>query len=318
MISEKIVQRLMPVTEEERKILEGDNSIDRLLYMDTSSTVINSRKLLDKGKLITLRPHARFADFPEHTHDYVEVVYMVEGSTTHIINGREIVLRKGELLFLSQSARQSIKRAETNDIAVNFIVLPEFFSSSLGIMGDEDTPLKLFIADCLCNGKNGSGYLHFKVSEVTAVQNLVENLILTLMGEGSAKRMISRLTMELLFLQLLNYTDCLAYDTPEEENILEVLNYVETNYQNASLAEISRIIHMDSCYLSREIKRKTGKNFIDILQEKRLSQAAFYLKNTNMKVSDISQATGYENVSYFHRLFFKKYGLSPKKYRDCK
>jgi len=48
MISEKIVQRLMPVTEEERKILEGDNSIDRLLYMDTSSTVINSRKLLIK------------------------------------------------------------------------------------------------------------------------------------------------------------------------------------------------------------------------------------------------------------------------------
>lgn len=318
MLTEEIISALMPVTNEEQRFLGGENTIDRKLYMDTTETVINSRKLLDKGKLISIRPHTRFVDFPEHTHDYVEVVYMLRGSTTHIINGKEIALKKGELLFLSQSARQEIKKAGMEDIAVNFIVLPEFFSSSLGIMGDEDTPLKIFIADCLCNSHRGSGYLHFKVSDVATVQNLVENLIYTLMTEGSNKRAISRLTMELLFLQLLNFTDCLAYDTPEEETVLEVLGYVETNYKDASLGEISRIVHMDPCYLSREIKRKTGKNFIDILQEKRLSQAAFYLRNTNMKVADISEAIGYENISYFHRLFYAKYGLSPKKYRDCK
>ncbi len=317
MLNKSILEKLMPITEEEDRVLKEGSTINRLLYMESGQSIINSRKLLDKGKLITLRTHTRFADFPEHTHDYVEVVYMVEGTTTHIINGREINLKKGELLFLSQSARQEIKKAGKEDIAVNFIVLPEFFSSSLGIMGDEDTPLKLFIADCLCNGHSGSGYLHFKVSEVTAVQNLVENLIMVLMGEGSNKRMISRLTMELLFLQLLNLTDYIACDTPEESTALEVLNYVESNYSNASLTEISQIVHMDPCYLSREIKRKTGKNFMEILQEKRLSQAAFYLKNTNMKVSDISRAIGYENISYFHRLFFSRYGQSPKKYRDC-
>lgn len=318
MIDEKIIERLMPITDEERLILEGQSAINKGLYMENEGSVINSRKLLDSGKLITLRPHTRFADFPEHTHDFVEVVYMVKGSTTHMINGREIVLGEGELLFLGQRVRQAIKKADMQDIAVNFIVLPEFFSSSLSVMGEEDTPLKRFIVDCLCGGKSDSGYLHFKVADILPIQNLVENLIWTLINETQNKRMTNRLTMELLFLQLLSYTDCLAHDTYEEEVIVEILRYVETNYQNASLSEISGLLHHDACWLSREIKRKTGKNYIDLVQEKRLSQAAFYLKNTNMKISDISEAIGYENISYFHRLFAKKYGTSPKKYRDDK
>ena len=52
------------------------------------------------------------------------------------------------------------------------------------------------------------------------------------------------------------------------------------------------------------------------MQEKRLAQAAFLLKNTTRNVADISAAVGYENVSYFHRIFAASYGKSPKHYRD--
>ena len=42
------------------------------------------------------------------------------------------------------------------------------------------------------------------------------------------------------------------------------------------------------------------------------------LKNTDKKVDDIAVAVGYENISYFHKLFAQRYGQSPKKFRDCK
>lgn len=45
---------------------------DRDLYMQSKNNVINSRKLLAAGKLITIRPHTRFIDFPEHTHRAVQ------------------------------------------------------------------------------------------------------------------------------------------------------------------------------------------------------------------------------------------------------
>lgn len=316
MVNPKILKELMTITDEEKAILGGINSIDRTLYMSGSKNIVNSRKLLDAGKLITVRKHTRFIDFPLHTHDYVEVVYMCKGSTLHIINGKKIQLSEGELLFLSQHAKQEIKKAGENDIAVNFIVLPEFFNSTLSIIGEEETPLKKFITDCLCK-KGGVGYLHFKVSEILPVQNLVENLIWTLINETKNKIKINRTTMELLFLQLLSHTDLLAYDNPEEETVIKVLKYVEENYVNGSLTEASKLLHHDICWLSREIKRKTGKSYTEIVQRKRLSQAVFLLKNTNMKISDISIAVGYDNISYFHRLFYREYGVSPKKYQSA-
>ncbi|UKI38518.1 MAG: hypothetical protein L6V93_04080 [Clostridiales bacterium] len=51
---------------------------------------------------------------------------MCKGETTHIVNGRKIVLREGELLFLGQNASQEILPASEDDIAVNFIILPDF------------------------------------------------------------------------------------------------------------------------------------------------------------------------------------------------
>ena len=100
--------------------------------------------------------------------------------------------------------------------------------------------------------------------------------------------------------------------------ILSVLRYVEEHYRDGSLTEIAGMLHYDPAWLSREIKRRTGKNYTDMVQDKRLSQALWLLKNTAKRVDDIAAAVGYENISYFHRLFAGRYGMSPKKMRDCK
>ena len=100
-----ILARLQAISEEEQAILDGRTTIDRNIYMQDQSNTINAQKLLAAGKLITIRPHTRFIHFPEHTHDYVEMVYMCAGETTHIVNGRKIKLEQGDLLFL-RSVRQ--------------------------------------------------------------------------------------------------------------------------------------------------------------------------------------------------------------------
>ena len=92
----EILNLLRPVTPEEREILDGKMSVNRDLYTSSQSFIIDSRKLLEKGQLIEIRPHTRFIHFPCHRHNYVEMVYMCAGSTTHIINGREkVVLEEG-------------------------------------------------------------------------------------------------------------------------------------------------------------------------------------------------------------------------------
>lgn len=314
-MNEEILCHLQGITAEEQAILDGRTTIDRDIYMQGQGNTINAKKLLAAGKLITIRPHTRFIHFPEHTHDYVEVIYMCSGATTHIVNGKEIRLEQGDLLFLNQSATHEVCRAGEQDIAVNFIVLPEFFSAPLSMIGEEDTPLRKFLVDCLCGQNSGAGYLYFDVSEVKPIQNLLENLLWILISDTPSKRKMSQMTMALLFMQLLGHTETLSTDDQGDAVVWQVLRYVETNYADGSFGELTRQLHYDPSWLSREIKRKTGKTYTQLVQEKRLAQAAFLLKNTDRNVADISIAVGYENISYFHRIFADAYGKSPKHYR---
>lgn len=315
MINKQLIDRLSPITEEERSILDGDGSIDRdIYYQGNDNRVMKSQKLLTLGKKIDLRVHTRFAHFPIHSHDYVEIVYMCSGHTDHIINGKEVRLSEGELLMLCQNAKQEILPASKDDIAVNFIVLPEFFDSVLEMLGEEDTPLRSFVIGCL-KSSGDPGYLHFKVADLLPIQNLIENLIWTLLYESPSKRNINQITMGLLFLQLINHADRLEPGDLDENLTVKVLRYIEENYRNASLLELAKKLHYDISALSREIKAKTGRNYSELLIEKRMSQACFLLKNTDMSVEEISISVGYENKSFFHRQFKEKYGLSPRKYR---
>ena len=124
------------------------------------------------------------------------------------------------------------------------------------------------------------------------------------------------MTMAALFLHLMGSMENLRTDDREEAAVLKVLRYVESNYAAGSLTELANSLHYEVSWLSREIKRKTGKTYTQILQDKRLAQAAFLLRNTDTNVSDISLAVGYENISYFHRIFAETFGKSPKHYRD--
>lgn len=317
MLKADILKNLKQITPEEQDIISGKRQINRDIYMLGQDNTVNSKKLLDEGKLITMRKHMRFIDFPEHTHDYIELIYMCQGSTTHIVEGKELKLRKGELLFLGQGIRHGIKRAEQNDIAVNFIVLPHFFSDILYAMGEKESPIKRFFVNCLC-GNDSNGYLHYKVSDIIEVQNLMENLILIVMDDKPNKRKQLQMTMALIFMQLICCTDKLIAEIGEDTVMFKLLNYIETNYINGNLSEAAKIFHYDISWLSREILRKTGKTFTQLKQEKRLAQAAFLLDNTNKSFTDISVAVGYENTSYFHKIFTMNFNMSPKEYRKRK
>jgi len=318
MIESTILEKLTPITPEEQQILNGSLCIDRSLYMDDAHDVVSGDRLLGKGKLIDIRPHTRFIDFPEHSHDYVEMVYMCAGSTLHMVNGTEILLKEGELLILGRNARQSIRAAGRGDIAVNFLIRPEFFSDTLHFLGAEETPLRRFVVDCLCGGE-GESCLYFPVSGVLPVKNLVENLLWTLLSDVPNRRGIYQLTMGLLFTQLLNCTDRLQLMGTEQGVMLRVLNYIETNYKTGSLSELSQELHYDLTWMSRFIRQRTGKTFTELLQDRRLTQAAWLLKNTDHNVDTIASEVGYENMSYFHRIFAARFSMSPRSYRiNCK
>lgn len=317
-MQKELLDKLRVITDEEAKILEGNKTIEKEIYTAHNEFVIDGRKMLDRGKLIDIRPHTRFAHFPKHRHNYIEIVYMCSGQTTHIINdSSKVVLEAGDVLFLNQNAYQEIMPAEINDIAVNFIILPEFFDFVFSML-DEENILRNFIIGNLRHDSGRIDYLHYKVADVLPVQNLIENLVWSILNKQVNKRHTTQVTMGLLFLQLLNYTEKLDSSSPkqhEQNQVLNILQSIEENYQNISLTDIAKSTNQSVYQLSRLIKENTGSTFKDLVQKKRLNQAAYLLTTTNLTVDDIIYRVGYENTSYFYRIFKRRYKMTPSEFR---
>lgn len=313
----ELVKQLSVITEEEQKILDGQKNINKNIYTKKKELVIDSEHFLQKGKLIQVRTHTRFVHFPKHRHNYVEMIYMCKGSTTHLVDGNRVILEEGDLLLLNQNATQEILPAGENDIAINFIILPQFFDKAFEMIGAEDNLLRDFLVGSLCEDSRRTSYLYFHVADVLPIQNLIENMIWSLLNNQWNKRSSNQLTMGLLILHLLNHIEKMETGgkTYHQEFEVTVLNYVETQYKDGSLSELADMMGYNIYWLSREIKKRTGKTYKELVQTKRMNQAAYMLTNSRISVAEIIRMVGYDNSSYFYRIFKERFGVSPKEFR---
>lgn len=320
-MKEELLEKLRPITEEERKILEEKKEIQKDIYTATEEFTIDARKMLEKGRVIDIRTHTRFIPFPKHSHNFIEILYMCEGHTFHKIDGfTEVELKAGELLFLNQLSSHEISEGEAKDIGINFIILPQFFDQVLPLL-PRNNELAEFVMQGLNKKGIGNNYLHYQVSEVLPVQNLVENMVWNLLHRPENHRRMNEMMMATLFMQLSLHTDKLAkYDTDIYQDVFapEILKYIEEEYKDATLEELAGEMNVALSTASKIVKKSTGMTFKELLQRKRLMQAANLLEHTKLPITEIIERVGYDNTSYFHRIFRETYQMSPKEYRGWK
>jgi AraC-like DNA-binding protein len=108
--------------------------------------------------------------------------------------------------------------------------------------------------------------------------------------------------------------DKLNYNSRRLEKAFEHMN---KNYdKQVTLKELSKLVDMTEVSFSRFIKKRTGKTFVDSLNEIRLGHAARMLIDTTHSVAEISYHCGFNNISNFNRIFKKKKNCTPKEFRE--
>lgn len=314
---EEILRALARITPEEQRLRDGQ-PLDRTLYATGHGFEIEAAKLLRQGQLITIRPHTRFVAFPRHSHDYVEIMYMCAGQTTHLIGGTPVHLQAGELLFLNQRASHAIQRADAGDVAVNFIVLPQFFDFAFGVVGTSNL-LGRFLLGTLKSGGAEITHLLCHTAGLLPVQNLVESMVWSLLNNEPGARRANQLRMALLMLDLLDHHDCIEVQGEPGQGsplVLAALREIEDDCRTASLTRVARTCHVSLPYLSALVRQATGSTFKELLQQKRLDRAQQLLRTTSLPVQAVAEAVGYETTSYFYSIYKKAFGITPKEYRQ--
>ena len=146
----ELIRYFSPHTREEARLLEGA-PLEKETYTQRESFVVEGARFVPSRQMITLRPHTRFTAFPMHRHDYVEIMYMLSGSTRHTMqDGARITLSAGELLLLNRHSAHAVERSGEMDIAVNFIIQPAFFDFVPELIGANNA-LGGFLLDALRN-----------------------------------------------------------------------------------------------------------------------------------------------------------------------
>ncbi|RNL75246.1 AraC family transcriptional regulator [Sinomicrobium pectinilyticum] len=103
-----------------------------------------------------------------------------------------------------------------------------------------------------------------------------------------------------------------------DKKLNKVLQYIMLHFQEElSLTEISSYAGMNKTAFCRYFKMKTGKSFVEFLNDLRVSFACKTLleKNISRSISDICYASGFNSLSYFHRIFKRSKGVAPSEYR---
>ena len=136
------------------------------------------------------------------------------------------------------------------------------------------------------------------------------------------------LSFRAIFRDRVSYTKCKGLQARPAVPVRRVSGFPQSppaaplqitqNYREASLSNVARAYGVSLAYVSECVRAQTGKTYKELLQRHRMETAARLLRRSDLNIQQIIAQVGYENTSYFYRLFHERYGLSPREYRQVR
>ncbi|WMT38855.1 response regulator [Paenibacillus sp. D2_2] len=109
----------------------------------------------------------------------------------------------------------------------------------------------------------------------------------------------------------------LNHEDHNNEAIELALKYIRAHYQEeVTLERVSSVVFLTPVYFSQLFKQKTGHGFKDYIIHLRMEEARRLLHQPGLKISDIAERIGYQDMRHFSQVFRRKYNMTPSDYRQ--
>lgn len=257
---------------------------------------------------------------PMHRHDYIEIIYVVKGEFNQLIGGKKHTFPQGSLCIIDRNSEHA-DCVKDQDNFVVFIGMKEEFFDELFLSELDKDNIQQFIRKALINQKDLKQFLKFTPHDLNdVIFNLIENVATEKFeNRKGAKYIIKGLMIRIFDILIKDYDINLNSNQLKKLNDIlfaEVEDYLKKNYKDVTLTDLSRQFHFQQDYFTRLIKKHSGITYSELLKKIRMIKAEELLLTTNMSVSSIIEAIGYENRHYFYNIFFMLHNMTPEKYRQ--
>lgn len=266
---------------------------------------------------ILLCKHYRYTPVFVHEHEFFEILCVYDGTVHTTIQGISHELTTGDICIIPPNTKHEVGVFD-DSIAINILVRSSTFQSTFFQTLASDSSLAQFFAHVLFHKTEGN-FLIFHGGKDPIIKESLENLYIEYLGHGKYSATFLNSMMVLFWAQLLRYHEnhiesILTKDTAGS-SMTEILNYINRNYLTATLGDTAEHFGYSVSHFSTLIKEGTGRTFLQIIRDIKLSQACRALRRTALSIPDICELVGYDTPEHFMRIFKKTYGMTPGEYR---
>ena len=271
--------------------------------------------LFFNNKDIYISKHNRYADYPEHSHQFLELNFMFKGTCHQVINGKDFTLQEGDILLMDSGSRHSISALEKEDILINIL----FQNSNVSLewltqlQGQNSLIYQLLLANSTTH--HHSNYLILSTKNNKHVQHIIQQMMTEYFMPHDFSQQIISQYLPILFYELarnLRQIDHSQKIELEETPYLQVLRLIDKHYQDLTLASLAQELNFNKNYLNNLIKEKSGKTFTELITQQKLMKAKLLLQSTRMPIYEIAQSVGFSNKTYFYDKYRAYFGHSPR------
>lgn len=273
----------------------------------------------DDGLPIYVNRASENFDLSEHTHDFIELAYIGEGSGVHYIGEESLRVSQGDVFFIPVGTphvfRPSAPGRGRELIVYNCLFptkhveqLETFFPDAADMLAFFRDPRRSWLR--LRDPGEFRGWFKELFREYAArlpgceamLTALIVRMLVTLYRQSQSHAPVSGST-----------------DTPLRSSVEHVVRYIEERYaDNLTLKESAAQIGLSERQFSRLFAQRTGMNFSTFLQNTRMEAACTLLASSHRSIPEIAAAVGYSDMKFFYRLFKRKTGETPLGYRKSR
>lgn len=286
---------------------------------------LEKEKFEEQGVVYPFRTHIQESSGPVamadvHYHQYIEIVYCLEGAYSVFIGGVRDVFKKGDLVVVNAMEAHAIFAIDKGYGA--YVVIrfdPEFLYTSLHAIFEAKYILPFTVHHAS----------HQRIIPAAALEGTqVPYWILEISKEDKSRdygfELAIRTHLGAIFLWMLRrwHREGAEVSTTGSVTAATItrlkaaFDYVAMHWEEPLMvADMAKRCNMSVSYFSRTFKLVVGKNFSDYVNYVRLSRAQQFLMSTEWPITEVALASGFSTASYFIEQFKAQYQQTPLQFR---
>jgi AraC-like DNA-binding protein len=255
-------------------------------------------------------------DYPEHTHEFTELVIVYEGTGINCIDGFEYPITAGDVFVVHAEQKHAYKKTQHLHLC-NVL----FDSNLLGLQSLDMKHLPgfhaLFFLEPQLRKTNFNSRLHLQGPDIIKARTIVEEIEKEVDEQKPGFRLISQSLLLLLIGKLSRwYAQVTREDSAKLMLIAKSLACMEQKlYEPLSIKQLAKMASMSERSFYRAFQKATGVSPNQHLTNLRLTQAAELLRHSDASITEIAFECGFQDSSYMTKQFRKNLGVTPSMFR---